>query len=152
MSSTRGSRVGRFRRSRYQSISERRVSRNSRISAVNRSSRSRGTARRIESSRTNIAERSKPRPSPGGRSRRYAPRSAEGSSSKSGSWSGGAVYLGSIALLEEDLQRPVLESRPARRVGRHRGWQDDSPLLPAHPDDHLQPDLLQLDVAALDER
>ena len=49
------------------------------------------------------------------------------------------------------LERPALEAGAAGGVGSHRRGQDYRPLLTAHADDHLEPDLLQVDVAALRE-
>ena len=115
------------RRSRYQSIRERSVSRNSRIRLVTWSSSSRGAIRRIPSS---IAKRA----AGSGRPCCVA-----------------APQLPFAVLLEPDLERAVVESRAGRRVGGHRGRQHDRPLLAAHAHDHLQADLLQAQVAALGE-
>ena len=178
MSSTRVSRGRRSRRSRYQSISERSVSSASRIRVVMRSCSSAGAARRTASSRTNSAEKSSPPPAGGGGG---APRSGPGSGVEVvlvGGGGGGGGEPGGCALrgarpsgspgrapqvvfsadppsrcpLERDLQRAVGEARAARVVGRQRGRQHDSPLLGAHPDHHLEPDLAQLHLALLGER
>src|SRR5215208_35217 len=53
---------------------------------------------------------------------------------------------------EGHLQRAVLEARAARAVGGQPLGQHYRALLPADADDHLEPDLLQIDVALLRER
>src|ERR671924_484360 len=139
MSSTSGSRRGPSRRSRYQSISARSVSRNSRINLVTCSSSSRGAARRMASSRANSADGSSGRPYGGG----------------GGLWSaqGSSVRCACIgAPLEHDLQRAVLEAGAARRVPGHGGRQLDRSLLGADPNHHLESDLLQLELLSLRER
>src|SRR5919108_201115 len=140
MSSTSGSRRGWSRRSRYQSINERSVTRNSRISFVTCASSSRGAARRSASSRTNSAAGSKERAWGGG--------AAAGSRSRR-RCSARSVLIG--ALLEHDLKRPVLEMSASRRVAGQRRRQDDRPLLAAHAHHNLEPDLLQLQLVALGE-
>src|SRR5215211_230529 len=65
---------------------------------------------------------------------------------------GSFSVLSIVFLREEHLEGPLLEASAGGGVGRHRGGQDDSPLLPADPHDHLEPDLLEVDVAAVGER
>src|SRR3954468_18505434 len=151
MSSTTVARCEPSSRSRYQSISARIVSSSSRCSALNCSCNSTGTMRRSASTTAISGERSgKPR----GGGRPFEPRansSHQGGASPSG---GRVVCRGSVigSSLESNAQRTVLELGPARAVRGHRGRQDDSPLLRPHPDDHLEPDFLKLDVGLLYER
>src|SRR4051812_6254173 len=151
MSSTTVARCEPSSRSRYQSIRALMVSSSSRWRAFSWSWSSTGTTRRRASTTASSGDRSgKPR---GGGSP-FVP--VENSSHQAGaSPSGGRVVcrlsvIGSS--LESNAQRTVLELGPPRAVRGHRGREDDSPLLRAYPDDHLEADLLQLDVGLLDER
>src|SRR3954452_6915101 len=151
MSSTTVARCDPSSRSRYQSISALMVRSSSRCRALNCSCSSIGTIRRSVSTTAISGERSgKPR----GGGRPFEPRansSHQGGVSPSG---GRVVCRGSVigSSFECHAQRTVLELSPPRAVRGHRGRQDDSPLLRAHPDDHLEPDLLQLHVRLLDEQ
>src|SRR5436853_5148665 len=152
MSSTTVGRRELSSRSRYQSISARIVRSNSRCRAPHCSCSSSGTIRRTASTTASSGERSgKPR---GGGSP-FEPRENSSHHGGGSPLSGGRVVCrGSVigSSLESHAERTVLELRPTRAVRGHRGRQDDSPLLGSHPDDHLEPDLLQLDVRLLDER
>src|SRR4051794_347518 len=159
MSSTLVSALPGPSRSRYQSISARSVSSSSRTSELNCSRSSLGSALRITSISANRGARSGPEPSRGGAS--PEPGGVQVSQSTSSHLGGGGVSPPSggvvcrysvIASLEKDLERAALEARRARPVGGHRGRQDDSALLAAHPHDHLEADLLQVDVRLLHER
>src|SRR6476620_11762116 len=150
MSSTTVARCAPSSRSRYQSISARIVNSSSRCSALNCSCSSSGTTRRSASTSATSGERSgKPR---GGGSP-FDPRvnsSHQGGASPSG---GRVVCRGSVigTSLKPYAECAVLELGAARPVRGHRGRKDDGALLGAHPDDHLEPDLLQLDVRLFHE-
>ena len=141
MSSTRASRCGRSRRSRYQSISERSVAGprgSGRSGAPGARPAPRGAARR----RARRALRSPVRrPSAaeaahrhcGSRARR--PRPGRGRGCQGGGFCGCSI-AGSV---ESTSSAPSSKRAPLGLVGRHRGGQDDSALLARDPHDHLRP-------------
>ena len=132
---------GRSRRSRYQSISERSVSRNSRIRLVSWPCE---LARRRPAHAVEQHEQRRRGRSCG---RRWRRRRRSGGSSSSGS---GSVFIAD--LLERDLEGAVLEAGARRRSRRQRRRQHDSPLLGPTRTITSSPDLLQAEVALLGER